>query len=226
MVKISALPPMSSGDTDDELPVVDDSAATTKKVTFTVLKEWLQSVASWITTAMIGDGEVTGPKLDVDAIEHGYLLLKESELASPASTISITSIPAKNHLLIVIIGLSSSNIDPGIRFNNDSGNNYTTRMLANGSLSSATSQNRLTFEASGAAFNFYSHLKVQNRLADEKFSLAESGNSTSAGAAGAPNIRTSLTKWANTSAQINRVDLITATNNFAAGTKLLIFGKD
>lgn len=52
MPKISALPPMSSAAADDEAPIVDDSVATTKKFTLTVLKEWLQSLTAWISPAM------------------------------------------------------------------------------------------------------------------------------------------------------------------------------
>lgn len=52
MPKISALPPMTSADGDDEAPIVDDSASSTKRFTLTVLKEWLQSLTSWVTPAM------------------------------------------------------------------------------------------------------------------------------------------------------------------------------
>jgi hypothetical protein len=62
MPKISALPPMTSADGDDEAPIVDDSVTTTKKFTLTLLKEWLQSLVGWITTAMITDGAVTAAK--------------------------------------------------------------------------------------------------------------------------------------------------------------------
>lgn len=53
MPKISALPPLTSPDGDDESPIVDDSATTTKKLTLTGLKEWLQTVVGWITASMI-----------------------------------------------------------------------------------------------------------------------------------------------------------------------------
>lgn len=48
MPKISALPPMTTPDGDDEAPVVDDSVGSTKKFTLTLLKEWLQSLTGWI----------------------------------------------------------------------------------------------------------------------------------------------------------------------------------
>lgn len=63
MPKISALPNQTTPDGADELPVNDVSATTTKKMTLTVFKEWLQSLTSWITTAMIGANQVTTAKL-------------------------------------------------------------------------------------------------------------------------------------------------------------------
>lgn len=62
MVKISALPAMTSPDGADPAPVVDDSAGQTKKITLTKLKEWLQSLTGWITTAMLADSAVTPAK--------------------------------------------------------------------------------------------------------------------------------------------------------------------
>lgn len=56
MVKISALPAMTSADGADPAPIVDDSVGSTKKITLTKMKEWLQSLTAWITNAMVADG--------------------------------------------------------------------------------------------------------------------------------------------------------------------------
>lgn len=71
MPKISGLPPIASPDGDDEMPIVDDSATTTKKFTLTQLKTWLQSLVEWITTAMITDEAVTPAKLEPVNDLHG-----------------------------------------------------------------------------------------------------------------------------------------------------------
>jgi len=62
MPKISALPPMTTAADDDEAPIVDTSATTTKKWTLTLLKTYLQALVGWITTAMLGDDQVTPAK--------------------------------------------------------------------------------------------------------------------------------------------------------------------
>jgi hypothetical protein len=64
MPKISALPPMTTADAADEAPIVDTSVSTTKKWTLTLLKTYLQSLTSWITTAMINALAVTYAKID------------------------------------------------------------------------------------------------------------------------------------------------------------------
>lgn len=70
MPKIPALPPMTSPDTADMLPIEDVSAGSTKYITLTKLKEWFQSLVGWITTAMIGDLQVTNSKVnDVSSIK-------------------------------------------------------------------------------------------------------------------------------------------------------------
>lgn len=65
MPKISALPAMTTADGDDPAPIVDDSAGSTKKITLTKMKEWLQSLVGWISTAMLADAAVTNVKLGV-----------------------------------------------------------------------------------------------------------------------------------------------------------------
>lgn len=64
MPKISALPPMTTADAADEAPIVDTSATTTKKWTLTLLKTYLQSITSWVTSTMIGTAEVKATNLD------------------------------------------------------------------------------------------------------------------------------------------------------------------
>lgn len=68
-IKISALPPQTTPDGADQLPTNDVSATTTKKMTLTVLKEWFQSLVGWITTAMIGDAQVTWSKIDFTTVQ-------------------------------------------------------------------------------------------------------------------------------------------------------------
>lgn len=56
MPKISGLPTLSSPADDDEIAVVDDSAATTKKLTLAGLLAWLQTKLAWILPDMLSLG--------------------------------------------------------------------------------------------------------------------------------------------------------------------------
>lgn len=60
MVKISALPPISSLDPNDVTPGNDDSAGSTGKWSFSTLKTWLQSLTAWVTPAMRTGGFYVG----------------------------------------------------------------------------------------------------------------------------------------------------------------------
>ena len=62
MVKISALPPMTTAADDDEAPIVDKSVTTTKKWTLSLLTTYLKSLTNFVITAMITDAAVTPPK--------------------------------------------------------------------------------------------------------------------------------------------------------------------
>lgn len=64
-IPIHSLPPQNSPDGADVFPTDDVSDSnTTKKLSLTRLKEWLQSLTSWITTAMIANTAVTNQKVD------------------------------------------------------------------------------------------------------------------------------------------------------------------
>lgn len=92
MPKINALPPMTTAADDDVLAVDDVSASNaTKKLTLTKLKEWLQSLVGWITTAMIGDLQITYGKFASGTIINGEFIriYKNATQAIAATTSTI-----------------------------------------------------------------------------------------------------------------------------------------
>lgn len=64
MPKIPALPPMTSPDGADELPIEDVSTGNTKYITLTRLKEWLQALTGWVTGPMMANDSVGINQLD------------------------------------------------------------------------------------------------------------------------------------------------------------------
>lgn len=92
MPKISALPNQTAPDGADELPTNDVSATTTKKMTLTILKQWFQSIAGWITTAMVGDGQITYGKFATGTIINGESIRINRTSTQSISATTLTTI--------------------------------------------------------------------------------------------------------------------------------------
>lgn len=60
MPKIPSLPALTTAADADEIPIEDVSASTTKKMTLTKLKEYLQALTSWVTPSMRSGGFYIG----------------------------------------------------------------------------------------------------------------------------------------------------------------------
>jgi len=213
MPKISALPPMTTADGDDEAPIVDDSTTQTKKFTLTLLKTWLQSLATWIS------------KSNVD-FDSGiwWEELGRTTLASAGDTITLSGFAAKKYLMVILVLKNSGALGGTIRFNNDSGSNYANRFSTNqGATSTSVSQSSITGWLSGADTGF-AVLDIINELAMNKsVHFMESGVGGAASAA--PFTVDGAAKWANTAAQITRIDLInTAGGDFDIGSEIVVLG--
>lgn len=177
--------------------------------------------------------------IDLDLVPKGSGILRTNNrpiwweelgrttLGGAADSISVASLPARKYLQVRIALVHSGSITGGIRFNNDSGSNYAYRASYNGAAdSSGTSQSSLPIysDASPAGLMV---IDIVNISASEKVAFTLLGLSGSAGAGNAPVRGEFLGKWANTSAQITRVDLINSGGgDFAAGSEVVVLGHD
>lgn len=154
--------------------------------------------------------------------------LGRTTLSGAGDTISVTPITAKKYLVILFAVTSSGQLATRIRFNNDSGSNYAFQQEVNGgAASSLVSQDRIDINSAANELIVFGEMQVINISASEKtFNLSYSLNAT----AGAGTNITSVTsrgKWANTAAQITRVDVLNAgTGDFAIGSEVVILGHD
>lgn len=224
MVKITALPPMSSPDGADQAPVVDDSVSTTKKLTLTQLKTWLQSLTDFVSTAMLASGSVTLAKLATNIWGWEMLGVRDSVTSGTKTTLDTGTFAAKKHIRILIVQHSGGvALTSGMRFNNDSGSNYAYRTTENGGADSgAGSQTWIQLgvnslegmHAEWAFLNNASYRKVGHAL--ETFWDASQNlyRNTIAG------------YWNNSSNQITRVTLVATAGAYRPGSELIVLGKD
>jgi hypothetical protein len=147
-------------------------------------------------------------------------------LSSAASTITFSSIPGTyTDLRLVLTGYTSPAADPVVRFNSDSGSNYSQTIIkGNGSTALSTRYtNRTGIEYSYSDVGPYTQPSLT--LIDI-FSYTGSTNKTalfdlSADANGSQGLTRTVGLWRNTSA-ITRIDIVSAT--WVAGTTATLYG--
>lgn len=148
-------------------------------------------------------------------------------LTPDGDTLSVASLPAYKYLRVVASIIPSGAIDAIMRLNNDSGSNYAYRFdLNNGTTSTSTANNFMAVNPTGAAVAKMIVLEILNVSSLEKLIQ---GRTTEAGTAGAANLPSSAEyngKWANTSVQINRIDIINngGIGDFDTGSELIVYG--
>lgn len=224
MVKISALPPMSSPDGADKAPIVDDSVSTTKFITLTQVKTWLQSLAAWITYGMIGTNTIRNTNIDWTAA-NGKIWWEELGRATAAggeSALTISSLPAKKYLMILQYAIpSSSGVTAiGIRLNNDSGSNYSYRVNDNGGSQLTGTSTSIPSDTGGLSTEIVQAvINITNVLAKKKIIQGLAFSDT-------PKRRDGFAFWNNTSAAITRADLIISGATFNAGSEIIVLGHD
>jgi len=166
--------------------------------------------------------------IPVPATQGGWVELGRTTLGSSGDTIPVSSLPDKRYYMFLYSGVPSGDVDVLIRFNSDSGNNYAYRKSDDG-LADGTNV-PASFQIAGDSNISGQHLSVgytANLSTNEKLSLAHFGGTSAAGAGTAPNRQESASKWVNTSAAINKFDLINlSSGDLGSGSELVVLGWD
>ena len=158
-----------------------------------------------------------------------YITVLGAKEAATADVITVDSLAAKKHLMIQAKGIASSaDISFKLRFNNDSGSNYTFRSSTNGG-SDGTDTSE-TYINAGTGFsgtaNIFGTFYVINEAAKEKLVISECTAGQS-GAGTAPERKELTGKWANTSNAITRVDIHNSgSGDFGEGSEGTVYGTD
>lgn len=231
MPKISALPPMTTAADDDEQPIVDKSVPSTKKWTLTLLKTYLQALTGWISNAMLANDTIKGDKINWAATgaDNGiwWEELGRTTLGGAADSISVASLPVRKYLRIILTVVPTGTVDSDLRFNNDSGANYSSRFFVNSSAGTSTSATSIPFDSAGNNSHIVSIYDVYNVAARPKLVSGMSTDNSASNAATAPGSLAMHAKWTNTADAITRIDAIQSnTGDFASGTQMVILGHD
>lgn len=154
--------------------------------------------------------------------------LADVTLSTTGTSISSGTITAKNHIMIILIAIpTGGTLNVGIRFNNDSGNNYAESGTINGGTNATgASLPQINTKTAIDANHQLTTGQFDNNASREKLGIMNSVIRNAAGAANPPERKEGAYKWANTSVQITRVDAVDTggTGDLAAGSRLIILG--
>lgn len=156
------------------------------------------------------------------------------ELASvnaSGDTLDTGTFTAKKYLWVqCYVDTSGGNVNNLLRFNGDTGSNYSARSSTNGSADSTqTSQSIIDWGQStlvSGLTRFY-NMFIINNASNEKLIISHKIDSNTAGASNAPDRTELVGKWANTSNQITRISADNSSSgNFGAKTIMKVWGAD
>ena len=147
-----------------------------------------------------------------------------------ATSLSTGTFTAKKYLWVQIFAEPTTSGNPLFRVGNgtvDSGSNYAGRTSANGG-SDATDANQpaiQNFLRGTANTSTFVNMFIVNNASNVKLMIYHNIQQVASGSAQAPDRRESVWKWANTSNQINIMELFD-TGNLATKTQIKVWGSD
>jgi hypothetical protein len=165
-----------------------------------------------------------------------YELLCQTTLGSANATISCNGFTAMKHLHVeaLLRSTGGTGVEPAIRFNGDSGTNYSNRQSTNGGADTTqTSTTRCNLIAGASLLvdgnGILAEFKIYNNLSsDRKVMVGQHVNGLQTDDTSAPNRGEISCKWDNTSAQITSITVIafTGTGNYNTSSQLTVWGYD
>lgn len=181
-----------------------------------------------IVTSLIEDASIGFDQLDDDA--KWWHELGRQELSSPAARLTVNFTPKNFLLLKMIIIPSGGTANSRISFNNDTTTKYAQRYSNNGAADTTNAGvSTVYIDTAGAVSTIFAgYAYVMNFQSKEKITICHMTGGSTTGAATAPVRREYVHKWANTTDQINRVDLWPdgGTGQFGVGSRLVVLGCD
>ena len=198
------------------------------------------------TVTIDGGGVYTLANVPIDRAAYSYLLrpsgyplsainepglwyqeLARTTLTGNNATITVSNIPVRKHLRIIVIMLPNGAVNGRYTFNNDAGSNYAQRFITDYSTpSDLVSQAFIEAEGGNGTRRQYMVIDLMNVLNQTKLGIETlvHDNGTNA-ASTVPAKFDSMIKY-NSNNQVTRFDINTTTNTWAAGSEVVVLGHD
>ncbi len=156
--------------------------------------------------------------------------LGRTTLGSNGDSIDVTSLATKDNLMVLCHTFNTGGASGAManQFNGDTGANYSERRSTNGgsdgTTTGATGYNATSGEWNSSTFHVSN---IINIAAQEKLITTSSAMVETAGNSNEPRRQEAVAKWANTSAQINRINIKNSgAGDFASGSEVVVLGYD
>lgn len=157
-----------------------------------------------------------------------YEELGRTTLASPSSTLVVSSLPNRKHLRVIVrFGTTGGTRGMALQFNGDGSSSYAQRTCFNGTDSSAGAT-----DSAGTGGGVFTPpcvyvADIYNVASVEKTIVYQLMTSSTTGASNAPDSGYGSGKWANTSDVISSIQLKdVGTGQFDTGSELIVLGHD
>ena len=160
----------------------------------------------------------------------GWVEVGRTTLGSAGASIDVTSIPDKRYYMTLVnMPVSGSNVQPRLRFNADTGTNYSMRTSEDGGADGTSTSGNALIAPNGIYTGnigfelFYTaNLSSKEKLV-QRWHVS---NRPSTGAGTVPTRKEQVGKWENTSNAINQMEMNSVSNTFATGAEMVVLGWD
>ncbi|MGB0976962.1 MAG: hypothetical protein ACPGSG_08260, partial [Prolixibacteraceae bacterium] len=161
----------------------------------------------------------------------GWVELGRTTLGSAGDNITVSSLADKRYYMVLgDFYKTGSAMNALLRLNNDTGNNYAIRWSDNGGGDGTGVSKNFALLGDGSGSTLYDQFAVAyiaNLSNKEKLVISQGTRPNGTGAGNAPTRREGVSKWANTSATINRIDAWNPdAGSFDTGSEVVVLGWD
>ena len=154
--------------------------------------------------------------------------LASVELSTTNGTLDSGIFTAKKYLWVQVYLNATSAVEQRMRFNSDSGSNYSFRFSSNGATDgTAINDSNMLVGNGGISKPSFTNIFIINNSANEKLAISHNVYQNSTGAGTAPDRFEAVNKWANTSSQITSIQLFNASGGvYQSGSMIKVWGHD